>query len=392
MGSKTAARQAATAAGVPVVPGTETPLGDDVPDAEVRARRRHRLPADAQGRGRRRRQGHARRWRSRTSCPARCARPRSEAGSAFGDAAVYLERRLLTSAPHRGAAARRSARHGRAVRRARVLDPAPAPEGDRGEPVAGDRPPRCGAGSPARPRRSPAGRLHATPARSSSCSTPDGIVLLPRDEHPAAGRAPGHRDGHRPRPRAVADPDRPRRAPHPRPGGAARAARPRHRVPRLRRGSRQRLPALARPHPTAARAARARRARRQRRLRRPRGADPLRPAGLEADHLGRRPRPCAGADEARAGRIRGGRHPHRPSPSSSGFSTTPTSSPGASTRRSSTASWPNATAPRSRRRPRTRRIWRPWPPPCISCSVLPPARRAGRPTPAAGDIRRGSRA
>ena len=38
------------------------------------------------------------------------------------------------------------------------------------------------------------------------------IVLLPRDEHAPAGRASGHRDGDRPRSRALADPHRARRA------------------------------------------------------------------------------------------------------------------------------------------------------------------------------------
>ena len=43
-------------------------------------------------------------------------------------------------------------------------------------------------------------------------------VLLPRDEHPAPGRAPGHRAGHRPRPGGLADPHRLGRGPRLRPG------------------------------------------------------------------------------------------------------------------------------------------------------------------------------
>jgi acetyl-CoA carboxylase biotin carboxylase subunit len=96
MGSKTAARQAAVAAGVPVVPGTDTPLGDDVPDAEVQ-----RIAADigyplmlkaVAGGG-----GKGMRMVAQPDDLASSLRAaRSEAGSAFGDSAVYLERRLLT--------------------------------------------------------------------------------------------------------------------------------------------------------------------------------------------------------------------------------------------------------------------------------------------------------
>ena len=94
MGSKTTARAAALRAGVPVVPGTEAPLAADVPDVEI-----GRL-ADAVGypllvkavAG-----GGGKGMRTVTD-PADLAgavrAARSEAGAAFGDAAVYLERRL----------------------------------------------------------------------------------------------------------------------------------------------------------------------------------------------------------------------------------------------------------------------------------------------------------
>ncbi len=96
MGSKTAARRAAIAAGVPVVPGTESPIGDDVADAEVRRIAEGigyplMLKAVAGGGGK------GMRMVAQPDDLASALRAaRSEAGSAFGDSAVYLERRLLT--------------------------------------------------------------------------------------------------------------------------------------------------------------------------------------------------------------------------------------------------------------------------------------------------------
>jgi acetyl-CoA carboxylase, biotin carboxylase subunit len=94
MGSKTAARAAAAAAGVPVVPGTHTPLPADLPDAEI-----ERLAASigypllvkavAGGGGK-----GMRAVADAAALPDAIRAARSEAGTAFGDAAVYLERRL----------------------------------------------------------------------------------------------------------------------------------------------------------------------------------------------------------------------------------------------------------------------------------------------------------
>jgi acetyl-CoA carboxylase biotin carboxylase subunit len=95
MGSKTAARAAAKRAGVPVVPGTEHPLAADVSDADIaRAADGIGFPllvkavAGGGGKGMR-----------TVVDPADLAgavrAARSEAGAAFGDAAVYLERQLV---------------------------------------------------------------------------------------------------------------------------------------------------------------------------------------------------------------------------------------------------------------------------------------------------------
>ena len=94
MGSKTAARQVAIRAGVPVVPGTEEPLGVDVPDAAIAAAAERigypimvKAVAGGGGKGMRVVAGP-----EDLSGAVRAAR--SEAGTAFGDSAIYLERRL----------------------------------------------------------------------------------------------------------------------------------------------------------------------------------------------------------------------------------------------------------------------------------------------------------
>ena len=95
MGSKTAARTAARRAGVPVVPGTEEPLAPDVADADVAtaaAAVGYPLLVKAVAGG----GGKGMRTVTDAADLAGAVRAaRSEAGSAFGDATVYLERRLI---------------------------------------------------------------------------------------------------------------------------------------------------------------------------------------------------------------------------------------------------------------------------------------------------------
>ena len=95
MGSKTAAREVARKAGVPVVPGTEQPLDDQLSDDEVaRVADRIGFPllvkavAGGGGKG-------MRTIDDRSSLPSAIRSARSEARSSFGDASVYLERRLV---------------------------------------------------------------------------------------------------------------------------------------------------------------------------------------------------------------------------------------------------------------------------------------------------------
>jgi acetyl-CoA carboxylase biotin carboxylase subunit len=95
MGSKTAARAAAIRAGVPVVPGSDTALDANVSEADIAALARStgypllvKAVAGGGGKGMR-----------TVDAPADLAgavrAARSEAGTAFGDSTVYLERQLV---------------------------------------------------------------------------------------------------------------------------------------------------------------------------------------------------------------------------------------------------------------------------------------------------------
>ena len=95
MGSKTAARDAAIAAGVPVVPGTEKPFAADAPDALILSEGDRlgfpllvKAVAGGGGKG-------MRSVASRDELLAAVRTAGSEAASAFGDAAVFLERLVV---------------------------------------------------------------------------------------------------------------------------------------------------------------------------------------------------------------------------------------------------------------------------------------------------------
>jgi acetyl-CoA carboxylase, biotin carboxylase subunit len=94
MGSKTAARETAKRAGVPIVPGTESPLAGDMPEQEIAAVAERigypllvKAVAGGGGKG-------MRTVTDRSDLGGAIHAARSEAGAAFGDAAVYLERRI----------------------------------------------------------------------------------------------------------------------------------------------------------------------------------------------------------------------------------------------------------------------------------------------------------
>ena len=133
MGDKIESKKLAQKAGVNVVPGY---LGDiATTDEAVKIAQRHRLSGDDEGLGRRRRQGHA----PRLVREGRARGLRSD--QARGPQQLRRRPRLhrevhRAAAAHRDPGARRPARQHPLPRRARMLDPAPPPEGGRGSAVA----------------------------------------------------------------------------------------------------------------------------------------------------------------------------------------------------------------------------------------------------------------
>ena len=251
------------AAGVPVLPGVTVTAGDDL-GAAGEARR---LPGAGEGGVRRRRPRHARRARAATSSP----RPsrRRDARGGVGVRRRHGVPRAVRRATRATSRCRSSAtptatsihlfeRECSIQRRhQKIIEEAPSPAVDDAlRDALGDA--AVAAAKAHRLRRRRHGRVRA--------ATSSGDVLLPRGEHPAAGRAPGHRDGHRPRPGARCSCGSREGEPLPR-----RACR-RHASPvtRSRRGSTPRtcaagfLPASGTDAPVPRPGARRRRARRRR--------------------------------------------------------------------------------------------------------------------------------
>jgi hypothetical protein len=181
---------------------------------------------------------------STTRRRARASRARNEAKSSFGDDRVFIEKFIK---PRHIEIQVLGDKHGNVVylgerecsiqrRNQKVIEEAPSPlldEKTRARRWA------------SRPSRWPRPSATTAPARSSS-SPARTELLLPRDEHPPAGRASGHRADHRPRPGRADDPRRRRREAAVRAEGRE-AQRLGHREPHLRRGPLPQLPALDRP-------------------------------------------------------------------------------------------------------------------------------------------------
>ena len=302
MGDKIAAKTTVSAFGVPVVPGIARPGLTD--DDLIAAAGDIGYPGAGEAVGRWRRQGHAGRARAVGTAGRPGLSARREAGAAFGDDTLFLERFVLNPrhievqvlADGYGNVVHLGERECSLQRRhQKVIEEAPSPLLDDGHQG-----PHRRRGLRHRAQR----RLHrCRHRRVHRVRRPARRVLLHGDEHPPSGRAPGHRNGHRRRPRRAAGAHRRGREAADRPG-RHHHDRACHRSPCLRRGSGPRLPADRRRRARPRRAARPGCARRLRPCARHRGRQRLRPDAGQGDRARRRPACGAARARPRAGRHR----------------------------------------------------------------------------------------
>jgi len=161
---------------------------------------RDRLSSDDEGLGRRRRQGHAPRLFREGRARGLRSQPSAKALNSFGDDRVFIEKFILN--PRHIEIQILGDQHGNILylERARMLDPAPPPESGRGSTLAlRDAEDAQGDGRAVR-RAFPRGRLlfcRYGGADRFGRGPKRRELLLPRNEHPPAGGAPGHRGDHR---------------------------------------------------------------------------------------------------------------------------------------------------------------------------------------------------
>ena len=241
MGSKTEARTAMKAAGVPIIPGATDPVRTVEGVIEIGEEIGYPLIIKAAAGG----GGKGMELVSEASGAAAAFEAAQRQGlKFFADDAVYVERYL--EGPRHVEAQILADAHGNVLflgerdctiqrRHQKLIEETPSPAVDEA-------------------LRERIGEIAVDAARAAGYRsagtiegllTADGRVLLHGDEHPDPGRAHGDRARHRPRSRAGADPDRAGRADLGAAGGR-QPARARDRVPHQRRGRRQGIPARAR--------------------------------------------------------------------------------------------------------------------------------------------------
>jgi biotin carboxylase len=201
MGDKVAAKQAMIKSGVPCVPGSEGALPDD-PKEIIRIARAIGYPviikAAGGGGGRGMRVVH-----TEAALINAVQTTRGEAGAAFGNPAVYMEK-FLENPRHIEIQVLADTQQRRLAGRARLLDAAPPPEDHRRSAGAGHRAPHHR--THRRPLRRGLQEDRLPRCRHLRVPVRERRVLLHRNEHPRAGRASGDRTRHRHRHRADADP------------------------------------------------------------------------------------------------------------------------------------------------------------------------------------------